>query len=68
VIDPGEQCDQSNLNGATCGSQGFAAGVPLTPRRAWLLCQVLPDMLDEAGAAIGDMLIRERSRRSSLSI
>ena len=27
VIDPGEQCDQSNLNGQTCASQGFAAGV-----------------------------------------
>jgi hypothetical protein len=26
VIDPGEQCDQSNLNGQTCASQGFAAG------------------------------------------
>lgn len=27
VIDPGEQCDQSNLNGQTCASQGFVAGV-----------------------------------------
>jgi hypothetical protein len=27
VIDPGEQCDQSNLNGQTCASLGFAAGV-----------------------------------------
>ena len=27
VIDSGEQCDQSNLNGQTCASQGFAAGV-----------------------------------------
>jgi hypothetical protein len=27
VIDPGEQCDQSNLNGQSCLSQGFAAGV-----------------------------------------
>jgi hypothetical protein len=27
MIDPGEQCDQSNLNGQTCASQGFAAGV-----------------------------------------
>jgi hypothetical protein len=27
VIDPGEQCDQSNLNGETCVSQGFATGV-----------------------------------------
>jgi len=25
VIDPGEDCDQSNLNGTTCGSVGFAA-------------------------------------------
>jgi hypothetical protein len=27
VIDPGEQCDQSNLNSQTCASQGFAGGV-----------------------------------------
>jgi hypothetical protein len=27
VIDPGEQCDQSNLNGQTCSLQGFAGGV-----------------------------------------
>jgi hypothetical protein len=27
VIDPGEQCDQSNLNAQTCASQGFAGGV-----------------------------------------
>ena len=26
VIDTGEQCDQNNLNGATCVSQGFASG------------------------------------------
>jgi hypothetical protein len=26
VIDPGEQCDQSDLNGATCVTQGYAAG------------------------------------------
>ena len=27
VIDPGEQCDQSNLDEVTCTSLGFAAGV-----------------------------------------
>jgi hypothetical protein len=27
VIDPGEQCDQANLNGQTCVSQGFAGGI-----------------------------------------
>jgi len=27
VVDLGEQCDQSNLNGQTCASLGFAAGV-----------------------------------------
>lgn len=26
AIDAGEQCDQNNLNGATCASQGFAFG------------------------------------------
>lgn len=26
VVDAGEECDQSNLNGATCASEGFAFG------------------------------------------
>src|SRR5262249_51163458 len=29
-IDPGEQCDGSNLNGETCQSRGFACGGTLT--------------------------------------
>ena len=35
------------------------ACVPLTPHRARLLRRLLAEMLDEAGVAIGDMMIRE---------
>ncbi len=35
AIDPGEQCDQNNLNGQTCASQGFIGGT----LKCWSGCQ-----------------------------
>jgi hypothetical protein len=57
TIDAGEQCDQDNLNGQTCGTLGFAFGT-LTCGAGCLLntsgCYSLPRLTDNGDGTITD--------------